>query len=90
MNEYRPPVQPWMFSLAFARVGRDQHRDPVVGDDVIDVLLVPVLGVSDDDRRLVGDTDLPEFVDRGLEHRSSCDQSVGLVVILRRARSAAR
>jgi hypothetical protein len=55
--------------LSFARVGRDQHLDAVLGGDVIHVLFVPVLRVGERDCRLVGLTRLLELADRGLDHR---------------------
>ena len=58
------------FSLPFAAVWRDQHLTPVLGNDVVDVLLVPILRIGDNDLRRVGDTDLLKLVHRGLDHRS--------------------
>ena len=69
------------FSLAFAASLAGSAPGPVLGDDVVDVLLVPILGVGDDDRRLVGDADLPSSSIAVSSIGRSCDQSVGLVVI---------
>ena len=68
MSTDRGPAR--SLSLTLAAVWGDQHRDPALGGDAVDVLLVPVLRVGDNDLGLVGDTDLLELVDRGLEHRS--------------------
>jgi hypothetical protein len=48
-------------TAAFAGGRRDRHLDPVLDDDVVDVLLVPVLSVADRDRGLVGHPRLREL-----------------------------
>ena len=75
------------FAVAFAAVGRDQNREPVASGEVVHVLLVPVLSVGDDDRRLVGHAGLLELAEGGLDPRAvsiigrRCEKSPAAVVI---------
>ena len=48
MHAYRPPVQPGRSSVRLPESGGSSHWDPVLGGDVVHVLLVPVLHVRDD------------------------------------------
>jgi hypothetical protein len=74
------------FAVAFAAVGRDQNREPVASGEVVHVLLVPVLSVGDDDRRLVGHAGLLELAEGGLDHRSQMREVAGGGSDLRRDR----
>ena len=68
MNEYMPPSQPGRAPCADHRVGRDQHLE-AVGEQVLDLVGVPVAGVSEHRPRPLGHAGVLEFAQRGVDHR---------------------